>query len=153
MDYPDGTLMRCGDLIWWNECLWLGYVQHIAEKQEEFEAWGLDSPHAFFANYHPFDPTQTGIAYSPHCFHDEVISKPTQQELNEFLEASAFATGQSNRDLENSTFTAEVRCENGRRIEWVFSYIEIGRVVEVVAVPINKKPNKTQMATPRKACD
>ena len=75
MKYPDGSPINVGDLVWWNEGSCVGYVQVIAESEAEYVGWGLDSPHVFLSNIHPFSPgSNIGVAYPEACLKDEGVA-------------------------------------------------------------------------------
>jgi hypothetical protein len=139
MKYPDGTEMAVGDLIWWNECLCLGHIQHIAETPEEFEGWGLQEPHAFFGNHHPFNPEVTGVAYPPSSFEDEVICIPTRSEVTDYRRALDYAMTLSSQGSDAGWHSVQIRCESGKRIEWIFTFfegfVEVGRTVVPIPLP------------------
>lgn len=94
MTYPDGSQIHVGDLIWWDEGLCVGYVQAIAESREDYESWGLDSPHIFVSNRHPFDPslaTSGGVAYGASFLEDDGIGPLSAVERLEFERATQLA--------------------------------------------------------------
>ena len=80
MKYPDGSAMKQGDLIWWNEGGCVGHVQKIIETPEEWAEWGWQGPAAYFGNLHPYDPNIIGVGYPAGCFEDEGIAKLSEFE-------------------------------------------------------------------------
>lgn len=81
MKYPDGTPVRVGDHIWWNEGTSIGFVQTIVEGKADQKAWGLDEPHILISGYHPRDPDDAGyVAYPASDFVDEGIERLTTSE-------------------------------------------------------------------------
>ena len=74
MNYVDGSVMKVGDLIWWNEGCNRGRVALILETAEDLAEWGLRN-YGFFIStdehsenlkcvvyYHETDIEDEGIA-------------------------------------------------------------------------------------------
>ena len=136
MNYPDGHLIRVGDLIWWNEGSCVGHVHVIAETPAEFEAWGLEEPHIFVDNTHPFDPTiGSGVAYNEACFEDEAIGLLDPKEIGMFEAAVKAAAEKSAIDFSSHRFSVTTKCVNGRMVAWVFDVRSGDSIVETVRVP------------------
>ncbi len=136
MNYPDGQPICVGDLIWWNEGSCVGHVQVVAETKEEYEAWGLDEPHIFVDNSHPFDPTiGCGVAHNVGCFEDEAIGLLNQAEIGLFEAAVKEAEAKAVTDLNSHQFSVTTECVNGQRVAWIFVISEGDCVVEKVRVP------------------
>src|SRR4051812_37227185 len=96
MQYRDGSPIRVGDLIWWDEGCCVGHVQAVAESPEEYAAWGLDSPHVFVSNSHPFDPSVTsGVAYPATLLEDDGIGPLSAEERGEFERVAKMAANQA----------------------------------------------------------
>lgn len=130
MNYPDGNIVRAGDLIWWNEGSCVGYVQSVADSREEFEAWGLDRPHLFLSNIHPFDSTQqSGIAYDEDCLADEGIGFLSAMELTDLKNAITKA------QIYDRTFSVFADCQDGRKTHWRFEINNVDASTHVARVP------------------
>ena len=136
MKYPDGQTICVGDLVWWNEGSCVGYVQAIAETQEEFESWGLEEPHIFVDNTHPFDPTiGSGAAHDEACLENEAIGLLNPTEIEIFEAAMKEAAQKTVADLNSHQFSVTTECVNGRRVAWCFDVKSGDLVVEKVRVP------------------
>jgi hypothetical protein len=135
MTCPDGTNMQVGDLIWWNEGACVGHVQAIAESKAEYEKWGLDGPHAFFGNTHPFDPDTTGVAHPVGCFVDEGIGVLTDVESAELDRAMRCANVFPRSGLHQRIFSVTTRAEGCAMIEWVFQFQGTDKTNKPIVVP------------------
>lgn len=136
MNYPDGQPICVGDLIWWNEGNCVGHVQVVAESKEEFESWGLDEPHIFVDNSHPFDPTiGSGVAHNGGCLEDEAIGLLNQAEIGLFEAAVNEAEAKAVTGLKSHQFSVTTECVNGRRVAWIFEITDGDSVVEKIRVP------------------
>lgn len=117
MKYPDGNIICVGDLIWWNEGSCVGYIQSVAESEEEYKSWGLDRPHLFLSNIHPFDPSEkSGIAYDEACLVDEAIGLLTKAESDDLTEAISKAA------ITGHSYSVFPEYENGRMTHWRFEF-------------------------------
>ena len=143
MKYPDGSMIQFGDLIWWNEGHCVGYVQVIAESKEEHVGWGLEQPHVFVSNVHPFNPTiQSGVAYPESCLAEEGIGLLTPEERVQLDEAAAQAHQLVGADLKYSTYHVLTQVLDGKLTGLVFRYLkEDGTELERVTVPVIPESN------------
>lgn len=137
MKYPDGTTIRVGDLIWWNEGECVGYIQVIAESENEYRRWGLDTPHIFLSNNHPFDPTMLiGVAYPESSMADDGIGLLTEQERSELERMRIRAFGLIPRDLAYSFYSVNTEVENFSLVRWVFAFYMDDVKVLGIEVPV-----------------
>ena len=137
MKYPDGTTIRVGDLVWWDEGYFVGYVQVIAESEDEYEGWGLDTPHIFVSSVHPFDPTMLiGVGHPESCLADEGIGLLTAQEQSELERVRIRAFELIPHDLEYSFYSVITEVENLQLSRWVFTFYKDDVKVLKVAIPV-----------------
>ena len=137
MIYPDGSTIRVGDLIWWDEGLCIGYVQAIVESKEEYKSWGLDAPHIFLSNTHPFDSKITsGVCYNRASFDDEGIGLLNPEERKEFDQAILRAKKSVVADY--STYAVTTEIQHSQQIGWIFTFFKDGKEVEVIKIPVQK---------------
>lgn len=135
MNYPDGSIVRVGDLVWWNEGCCLGHVQSIAETKEAYEAWGLDSPFIAISNEQPFNPANTmGVVYDETDFKDDGIGLLNVEEHEQL----ALAVSQAKTMVfeEYDVFCVTTAVEQGRLAHWLFEFRKSGKPVRSVTVPI-----------------
>ena len=59
MNYPDGTMMQAGDLVWWNEGVCVGYIEEVMDTQDAWTRWGLSEPSYAVSNLHPVGACST----------------------------------------------------------------------------------------------
>lgn len=138
MRYRDGTTVRVGDLVWLNGGTELGYVQVVAESKEEYEGWGLSSPHIFVANLHPFDPTiKTGIAHAEESLNDEGIGLLTAVESAEFRHATDRAFEPVVPDRVGDRYSVKTDIRQCQVVGWVFTFFRDDKPVQTVRVPAN----------------
>jgi len=137
MTYPDGSQIQVGDLIWWDEGLCVGYVQAIAESREEYGSWGLDSPHIFVSDRHPFDPslaTSGGIGYPASLLEDDGIGSLSAAERLEFERAKKLAlAGRS-----YSCYSVTTHVEDCTIKSWVFHLIDAQGRENIVPIPYDR---------------
>ena len=101
----DDSTIQVGDLIWWDEGYCVGYVQAVAESKNEYGSWGLDAPHIFVSNTHPFDPTMhIGVGYGESILADDGIGLLTLEERVQLEQATSQAHERA-ADLEYSTYS------------------------------------------------
>ena len=144
MKYTDGTIIRVGDLVWWNGGGCLGYVQVVAETRAEYERWGLTSPHIFVSNRHPFDISLgSAVAHNESCFEDEGISLVTPQEKLDLKEAARRARTRLKADSADLTYTVTTEVQDCRQIGWIFTFFSNGAEVETVRIPVFQNDKST----------
>lgn len=113
MNYPGGTTIRVGDLVWWNEGECVGYVQMVADTRAEYERWGLTSPHMFVSNRHPFDISlEAGVAHDQACLEGEGIGLLASQEKIEFEEAARSARTRLKVDSADLTYAVTTEAQD-----------------------------------------
>ena len=135
MNYPNGGEIKVGDLIWWNDGYAIAYVQSLLEAEEELSEWGLDEPHLFLANIHPFDPTSVaGIGYPQSILGEDGVRLLTDAEKEQLAAATAGAAQATDVDFTVVPHSIGLEdTENGER-EWVFSLIEGEDLVETARI-------------------
>ncbi|MGC9944729.1 MAG: hypothetical protein ABSE48_23145 [Verrucomicrobiota bacterium] len=142
MKYPDGSTIQVGDLIWWDEGLCIGYVQAIAESKEEYASWGLDTPHIFVLNSHPFDPAiASGVAHDEACLKDEGIGLLKPQQRIEFEQATVKALGLVATGLDYSTYSVTTDVKNRQFTGWVFTFYKGRKELERIRIPAKHESN------------
>jgi hypothetical protein len=142
MKYPDGSMIQVGDLIWWDEGLCVGYVQVIAESKSDYAAWGLQAPHIFVSNTHPFDSTLlSGVSYPETCLKDEGIGLLTSDERIQLDKASARASDLVGVDLDYSTYSVTADVQNRQLAGWFFTFYKDGKELKKVKVPVEHETN------------
>ena len=137
MKYPNGSRIRIGDLIWYNGGSCIGYVQEIAETEDQFVSWGLHSPHIFVSNEQPFDPSvRIGVAYSEVYIAEDGIGPLTAVELSQFSMAATRALGVVPSDVDYSTYSMISNIENCQSQELIFIFSKGGTELFRTSVPI-----------------
>jgi hypothetical protein len=132
MNYPDGSVVRVGDLIWWNEGNCVGFVQVVAE----YKSWGLNSPHMFVSNRHPFDRAmRTGVAHDKACFEDEGIGLLNKEERSEFERAVQRAKNQLTAGMPYSSYSVQTKVQNCKRVGWIIIFRQQDEEVMKVQIP------------------
>ena len=143
MKYPEGQIVRVGDLIWWNEGVCLGHVQEIIESQSDIKSWGFSQPHIMVDNNHPLDSTLDGVvAYGLSDFEDEGIGLLTEEELLMLEAAVNSAKKVSKTDLTSHNYSISTECINHKMVSWIFTIMNGNKIIEEIRVPWNQ-PNET----------
>jgi len=143
MKYPDGSIIQVGDLIWWNEGYCVGYVQVIAESKEEYDSWGLDEPHVFVSNVHPFNSTiQSGVAEPESSLADEGIGLLTTEERVRLEQAANLAHQLLSADFKYSTYSVFTEVLDGKLVGWAFIYRQ-EHETESAKITIPAKPESS----------
>lgn len=144
MRYPDGSMIRVGDLIWWNEGQCVGYVQVVAESKEDYESWGLGRPHIFVSNRHPYDPSLgSGVAHDEACLEDEGIGLLTPEERNKFEQAATKARMSLKADSDDLTCSVTCEVQDCQQTGWIFTFNKDGQEFEVVTIPVHQNEEGT----------
>ncbi len=140
MKYPDGSTIKIGDLIWWDEGYCVGYVQAVAESRAELGSWGFDKPHILVSNIHPFDPaSHTGVAYGESFLTDDGIGLLTPEERVQFEQATAQAHKQVAADFEYSAYSVFTDVRDCKLTGRIFSFRKAdGTELQRIKVPANK---------------
>ncbi|MEK7951791.1 hypothetical protein [Luteolibacter soli] len=130
MNYPVGTPIQAGDLVWWDEGACVGFIQWIWDEARDGDySWAkTDGPPLFIANRHPYTPSHegfgSGMLHDESCLAGEGIGLLNEDELEELRLATALAKARSRSGLNGSFYTVQTRAENCRRVEWIFSVYE-----------------------------
>ena len=136
MNYPNGGEIKTGDLIWWNGGYAVAYVQSLLEAEEELTEWGLDEPHLFLANIHPFDPTSVaGIGYPESLLEDDGVRLLTENEKKQLAKVTAEASQATDVDFAVVPHSIGLEDTENEGREWVFSLIEGEDLVETARIP------------------
>lgn len=136
MNYPDGSVIRTGDLIWWDEGACVGHVGEIMEESQQYEAWGLDEPSLEINNVHPFDGSSGGIVYPLWVLESEGLSKFSDPERRELELALSEASRRAGRSFEGLKYVVRAGIENCKRVAWVFILLgDDWLAVEQIVVP------------------
>ena len=136
MKYPDGSVIRTGDLIWWDEGAGTGYVGEIMEDQRAYDAWGLDEPSLELNNVHPFDGSSGGIVYPLWVLESEGVRKFSDPERRELELALSEARQRASRSFEGLKYVVRAGIENGKRVAWIFILLgDDWQAVEQIVVP------------------
>lgn len=75
MQYPDGSIVCLGDLIWWNEGTQRGKVALILETKEQQLEWGLSENGIFISANSTNKELSADVFCSEDSFEDEGIGK------------------------------------------------------------------------------
>jgi len=131
MNYPDGTPIQVGDLVWWNEGVSVGFIQWIWDETRDGDySWAkTDGPPLYISNRHPYAPSQEGFnsgsLHDEPCLADEGVGLLSVVELDEFQHASSLARIRSRSGLSEGFYTVETRVENCKQVEWIFSVYDV----------------------------
>jgi hypothetical protein len=136
MKYPEGQDIKVGDLIWWEEGVFVGHIQVIAESKDDYESWGLTEPHIFVANNHPFDPSiKTGVAHEFSCLEDEGIGLLSIEEISKLNVARNSAIQIASSDFTKHNYSIATECVNNEMVCWIFSLMSGNSVIEEIRIP------------------
>jgi len=135
MKYPDGSTIEVGDLVWWNGGSCVGFVQRIAESSNDYEEWGLESPHIFINTDHPFDQSVTGIAYPEHTLADDGIGRLTTDERDKLERAMIRARERLAPEFRNSTCFVRTDIQANEWVAWVITFHRDGTPIDRIVVP------------------
>ena len=78
MKFSDGSPVKVGDRVWWNEGSAIGYVVGIHEREADFVSLGLSEPGVFIAD---FMGPNVGVEYPRRVFEDEGIGLLSMEEV------------------------------------------------------------------------
>ena len=133
MKYPDGTDLKEGDIVWWNEGGSVGHVQKIIATPEQQKEWGLKGPAAFFGNQHPYHPDTLGICYPFECFENEGIAKLPASSLVKLAAAFTQALSAAPTEAKRCAYSVRTRSANNRMVEWIFQFeVFHGGLIDIV---------------------
>jgi hypothetical protein len=140
MNYPDGTPIQVGDLVWWDEGACVGFIQWIWDEARDGDyTWANTAgPPLFIANRHPYTPSHdavsAGVLHDELCLAGEGVGLLNAAELDELRRAISLAKIHSHSGLGGSSYSVETRVENCQRVEWVFSVYEGDIRIESIIV-------------------
>jgi hypothetical protein len=157
MKYPDqyattakSESIRVGDLVWWNEGVYVGYIVEVLEQNEQYEVWGLDEPGVVLTNLHPFEANKrkrqrcpgfiaTGgtVVYPAKSLEDEGVGLLSSHERAEMDWAVATAQSKLARGLSHLDFCVSAVMNAGSDGEdWRIDFVDEDRqVIETFVVP------------------
>jgi hypothetical protein len=157
MKYPDqyattakSESIRVGDLVWWNEGVYVGYIVEVLEQNEQYEVWGLDEPGVVLTNLHPFEANKrkrqrcpgfiaTGgtVVYPAKSLEDEGVGLLSSHERAEMDWAVATAQSKLARGLSHLDFCVSAVMNAGSHGEdWRIDFVDEDRqVIETFVVP------------------
>ena len=134
MKYPDGSPINVGDLVWWNEGSCVGYVQVIAESEAEYVGWGLDSPHVFLSNIHPFAPgSNIGVAYPEACLKDEGVAPLIGEDRIRLDRASHRATSLLAATFDYTHYSVATEVKDRQLVGWVFTFWKNDEALQTIS--------------------
>lgn len=137
MLYPDGSSVRPGDLIWWDEGTCVGFVQEVIETEADRCKWGLAQPHIAIGG-HPYNPAAPGFVTCPEfLLADEGVSKLTADERAQLNKAIEHAQVQAGADLSIVDFVVRTEARDGLRTAWVIRVKQSGQEFSTIRVPVN----------------
>ena len=143
MKYPDGSTIQVGDLIWWDEGNCVGFVQVIAESKVDYENWGLNAPHIFISNTHPFDAALlTGVAHDLACLKDEGIGLLTADERIQLAQATEQARGLVAGNVDFSTYSVTTDVQHCHLVGWFFTFYKYEEELKKIRVPVKHITNE-----------
>lgn len=129
-------MMRIGDLVWWDEGHCVGYIQVIAQTNDDCQNLGLRSPHIMISNSHPFDPSVCiGVAHEVTCLDDQGIRPFTAREQQELERAATEAKIKLKTPPTDLTYTVTTEVQDRRQTGWVFTFFMDSQQYEVVRIP------------------
>jgi hypothetical protein len=115
MHYPDGSSVKAGDLIWWDEGHCIGFVQAVIETEANQRKWGLRQPHISIGG-HLYRPGAPGFIMCPASdFADEGIGRLTDVECAQLDNAIEHAQAQQGVDLSATDFVVHAEVRDGAR--------------------------------------
>ncbi|WP_367874047.1 hypothetical protein [Luteolibacter sp. Populi] len=136
MNYPDGSLIRTGDLIWWDYGAGTGYVGEIMEDQKAYDAWGLEEPSLELNNVHPFDGSSGGMVYPLWVLEIEGLRKFSDPERQELELALGEASQRAGRSFEGLKYVVRAGIENCKQVTWIFILLgDDWQAIERIVVP------------------
>ena len=138
MNYPDGSMVCVGDLVWWNGGTRAGHIQGIMETKAEYQSWDMTEPFVFISNEHPFNPQMTmGIAYPASSFNDDGIGLLNSEERDALARAMTHAQDLFSKP--HDAVSVSISVEEYQMVGWVFDFIEGSKIVGQVRVPAKRR--------------
>jgi hypothetical protein len=140
MNYPDGTPIQVGDLVWWNEGACVGFIQWIWEESRDGDySWAnTDGSPRFIGGRHPYTPSEegfnSGALHDEPCLADEGVGLLNAAELEELRLATSLARERSASVMDGSLYNVETRTEVCRLAEWIFGIHEGNILVEEIVI-------------------
>ena len=132
MNYPDGSTVKLGDLVWWDEENSIGRIVGVHETKEECANWGVGDPGVAIC----YDGSVTGglfIGYPQRAFADEGIRRLTSAEecdVNNVVQAARLYSSEKSDEI-----TAGLFRKKGNNVErWNVVFFRNRRAIRVIEV-------------------
>jgi len=136
MKYPDGSTVRLGDLVWWDEESSIGRIIGIHETKEQCANWGVEDPGVAIC----YDGSGMGglfIGYPQRAFVEEGIRRLTTEEDAEVDRVLQTARSFSSEKADDVTAGLFRRKRNGREY-WNVVLYRNRQALQVIEVdPLN----------------
>lgn len=136
MRYSDGSTVRLGDLVWWDEENSIGRIIGIHETEEQCANWGIDGPGVAIC----YDGSGIGglfIGYPRRAFAEEGIRRLTTDEEGEVDSVLQAARSFSSEKVDNPTTGLFRKKRNGREY-WNVVLYRNRQALQVIEVdPLN----------------
>lgn len=108
MRYPDGTAIKVGDWVWWNEGSCVGVIAFIVEDEQSKDEWGLDQCGIFICNDLLGDLMTFDVFNSEADLEDEAVSRLAANEEREIRKVMEYVK-KENPNLFNEKLRHAVR--------------------------------------------
>src|SRR5688572_4160567 len=126
MKYPDGSVVREGDLFLTREGS-MGHLLDIIESPDECRAWGQDAP-GFVASYSfPLEPVCDALLFPLTAMSDLGIRPLSKTECDGLEAAFTTASQEARTGFQGRSYAVVARVEDGGVAEWQFSISESGK--------------------------
>ena len=132
MTYLDGTTVKLGDLVWWDEENAIGRISDILETKEQCaDCLGVEDPGVLIC----YDGSDGGLStgYSRRAFDEDGIRPLTTEEKAEVERVFEAARGFSSEKAEDAT-TALRRVIKNDREYWNVVLYRNGQALQVIEV-------------------
>jgi hypothetical protein len=137
MLYPDGTSVKEGDLIWWDEGNCVGFVNEVIETEADQRKWGLRHPHISIGG-HPFRPGAPGFVTCPaSLLADEGIGRLTADDCVQLNRAIEHAQAQAGVDLSIVDFVVQTEVCDGVQTAWLIRIKPAGEENGTIRVSVD----------------
>lgn len=113
MNYPDGTVIVVGDVIWWNEGGCIGRVACIVDTPDSWISKGLAEPGIFICNDLAFDELTCDVFNSEAQFLDEGIGKLSCDEMRGLTDAIAASRAAHPESSGDSSIIVRIKVKKG----------------------------------------
>ncbi len=88
MRYPDGVIVKVGDVIWWDEGASVGKVAEIVETPDSLNAWGVEHPGILICCNPLRDLPSCDVFHPQRLFFDEGVAVLTDAEKANLYESN-----------------------------------------------------------------